>query len=996
MKHPYIFQRLTNLCFWINLKHHSRTACTLAAILLLATHNLLAQDVLISGTIKEPNGDPLPGVSIAIKGTTRGTQSDSQGAFSLNAPPNAVLVFSFIGKNTQEVSVGSQSVFNIVLEDDLKTLSEVIVVGYGTQKKQDLTGSVATVSSKDFVQGQITNPEQLVAGKIAGVQITNGGGQPGTGSTIRIRGGSSLNANNDPLYVIDGVPIDNSGVSGASNPLSFINPNDIETFTVLKDASATAIYGSRASNGVIIITTKKGKQGDALHVNFSTVTSVSNKIKNVDVLSADDFRTIVNAKGTAAQKALLGGASTNWQNEIYQTALSSDNNISLTGALKKMPFRASIGYLNQNGILKTSNLERTSASLGLSPRFLQDHLRVDINLKGTVLKNIFAEQGAIGAAVAFDPTQSVSSGSDKFGGNFEWIDPSTKLPNTLATRNPLGLLNQNRNESNVQRAIGNIVLDYRFHFLPELRANLNLGFDLSASKGWRYVPADAASNFNNGGLNTDYAQLKTNKTFEFYLNYTKDLSAISSRIDVTGGYAYQDFLRDESNANYIKKENETAPFKTQNTLVSFFSRLNYTFLNRYILTATIRRDGSSRFAPENRWGTFPSAALAWKIKDEAFLKDSRLLSDLKLRLGYGVTGQQDVGSDYPYLPRYTLGDGAALYQLGDKYYYPYRPEGYDANIKWESTTTQNIGIDYGILDGRISGSVDYYFKKTKDLLSTIPIPAASNLTNQLLTNVGNIENKGVEITINTNPIRKKDFDLSFNFNVTFNQNTITNLTKVPSETFQGILIGGISGGVGNTAQIHSVGYPTYSFYLQKQVYDETGKPLEGVYADLNGDGKSTLDDRYRYKSPASQAFLGFSSQVRYKKWNGGFTMRSNIGNYVYNNVSSNNGAYNNFTGSNGFLSNVNASVNKTQFSNNQYFSDYYVENASFVRMDNINLGYNFGAVKNSKITARVSANVQNVFVITKYTGLDPEVSGGIDNNLYPRPRVFALSLNLGY
>lgn len=981
--------------------------------LLLLTMTLLsvqtfAQDRTLTGTVKETGGTGLPGVNVVVKGTTQGTQTDVEGGFRLtNVPANATLIFSFIGKTTQEVAVGSQTTLNVTLEDDAKSLQEVVVIGYGTQRRQDLTGSITSVSSKDFQQGQITNPEQLVAGKIAGVQITSGNGAPGAGSQIRIRGGSSLNANNDPLIVIDGVPLDNSAVSGAANALSFINPNDIETFTVLKDASATAIYGSRASNGVIIITTKKGTLGNKLNVTASSLFTVSQKIKTVDVLSASQFRDLAGAQPNAATLTpLLGQASTNWQDAIYQTALSTDNNISLSGSLGFLPFRLSYGYLNQDGILKTSNLKRNSAALNLSPRFLNNHLRVDLSLKGTLLNSRFADEGAIGAAVAFDPTQPIYSGSDAYGGFFEFLEAPTgnpnapRNPNQIAPRNPLGLLELNDNRSQAFRSIGNLQLDYKFHFLPELRANLNVGYDVSSSEGSRFRPANSASVFNFKGERTEYSQDKTNKTLEFYLNYVKDLKAIRSRVDATAGYSYQDFLRSEPayptlTAEGVERVPAGVPFKTQNTLVSFFGRLNYTFNNKYLLTATLRRDGSSRFNPDNRWGTFPSAAFAWKIKEESFLKSVKGLSDLKLRLGYGVTGQQDVLNDFPYLARYTLSNQTAQYQFGNQFVLTYRPEGYDANIKWEETTTYNAGFDYGFWDGRLSGTIDYYVKETRDLLSVIPVAAGSNFTNQILTNVGSIRNRGVEFVINAAAVQQKDFNLDLNFNITYNQNEITNLTRVPDPNFQGVEIGGISGGTGNTVQVHSVGFPTFSYYVYKQVYGTDGKPLEGVYVDLNKDGKITPDDRYRYKSPQPRVFLGFSPQATYKQWNAGFVLRGSFGNYVYNNVFSNGGALQDLYNSTGYLVNRSTNVLETGFQNKQLLSDYYIQNASFVRMDNINLGYNFGSVYKG-LNVRATASVQNAFVITKYKGIDPEIANGIDNNFYPRPRVYALGLTINY
>lgn len=979
-----------------------------AVFLTLFIHtSVLAQGQTLTGVVKETDGTPLPGVTVQIKGTNRGTQTNADGTYQLtNVAPNSTLVFSFIGKTPQEVAVGSRSTVDAVLADDAKSLQEVVVVGYGTQRRKDLTGSISAISAEEFQKGNVVTPEQLITGKLAGVQITPPSGQPGGGSSIRIRGGSSLNASNDPLVVIDGLPVDNSGISGASNPLSLINPQDIETFTVLKDASAAAIYGARAANGVILITTKRGQQGDQLRINASVLGSVSVNSKLVPVLSADQFRTFVNTYGSAEQKALLGAANTNWQEEIYRPALSVDGNVSASGSYRRMPYRVSVGFLDQNGVLETSNFKRVSAAISATPRFFQDHLKVDINLKGSVINNTFADQGAIGSAIAFDPTQPVYTDNSAFGGYFEWLNGAN--PNTLAPRNPVGLLNQRSDKTTVNRSIGNVAFDYKFHFLPELRANLNLGYDLSSSSGLNFVPATAASLFNQGGQNNESSQKRTNKTLEFYLNYAKDLRAIRSRVDVTGGYSYQDFIRDNPSYPTRRADNTEfapagPPFKTQYTLLAFFGRANYTFNEKYTLTATLRRDATSRFSPENRWGWFPSAGLAWSLKDEPFLKNVTALSALKLRVGYGVTGQQDFGavlSDYPYLPRYTLSDPTAQYQFGNAYYRTLRAEGYDANIKWEETQALNAAVDYAFLDGRISGSIDVYQKKTKDLLSVIPVAAGSNLTNQLLTNVGNLENKGIEFSINTNPIRREGLNLDVNFNVTYNENKITNLTKVPTPNDPGILVGGISGGTGNNIQIHTVGFPTNAFYVYKQVYDESGKPIEGLYQDLNGDGKFTIEDRYRYQSPNPKLFLGFTSQLTYGNFSAGFVLRGNVGNYVYNNVRSSTGTRNGLLNVQGtpYLRNGSTEVLTSNFvgGGDQFFSDYYMENGSFVRLDNVNIGYDFGGLLGKKSSLRATANVQNAFVITKYKGLDPEISGGIDNNFYPRPRIFSAGVNVNF
>lgn len=975
----------------------------------LITSMSYAQVKTITGKVTDSQtGEPLPGVTIIVKGTARGTATNFNGEYSIEAEPNQVLSFSFIGYNSREFTVGAENMLNVQLEMSVENLEEVIVIGYGQVKKEDATGSVTAVSSDDFNMGAITSPQELVSGKIAGVQITTGGGAPGEGATIRIRGGSSLSASNDPLIVIDGVPVDNDGISGMRNPLSTIHPSDIETFTVLKDASATAIYGSRASNGVIIITTKKGRKGTGLQFSYNAFTSVSIKSGENDVLSPEEFRqVIIQEKGAGSDAAkLLGTANTNWQDEIFRTAFSSDHNVGLTGNIAEMPFRASVGYTNENGILKTSGMERGTATLGFNPSFFEDHLRVNLNLKGMLINNNFGNQGAIGSASSFDPTKPVFSGSSQYGGYYTWLQPNGN-PNTLAPNNPVAQLMLHRDISNVKRSIGNLQLDYRFHFLPALNATLNLGYDYSNGEGTVVDDDNASWTFSNGGgYYREYTQKKKNSLLDFYLNYAKDIEAIDSRVDVMGGYSWQHFWREnyEFARNGLSNTGNDVEIltpknwdPTESYLVSFFGRLNYTFKGRYLLTATIRQDGTSRFSPETRWGTFPSFALAWQIKDEPWMENVKSISDLKLRLGYGITGQQNIGSnDYPYMPRYTYSKDNARYQFGNTFYTTYRPEGYDANIKWEETTTYNIGLDYGFADNRITGTIDAYYRKTDDLINFIPVPAGTNLTNQILTNVGDLENRGIEFSINAIPVSKADLSWEIGFNATYNENKITKLTATDDPGYLGVFTGGISGAVGNMIQIHSVGYPANSFFVYEQVYDENHNPIEGLYVDRNGDGQITGDDRYRYKKAAPDVFMGFNSKVNWKRWDFSFNGRVNLGNYVYNNVWSAGGSLNNLYWSTGYMNNIPANALDTRFQNPQYFSDYYVKDGSFLRMDNINLGYTLKNFYNENMSVRLYLSAQNVFVITRYEGLDPEVFSGIDNNIYPRPRIFLMGVNIGF
>lgn len=957
------------------------------------------QGVALKGRVVNENGEGLPGVTVVLKGTTTGTSTDVNGNFSLTVPQaGGTLVLSFIGYTTQEVAIGNRTTINVTLSPDTKTLQEVVVVGYGTQRKSDVTGSVTSVTSEDFAKGQITTPEQLIQGKVAGVQITSNSGAPGAGSRIRIRGGASLFATNDPLIVIDGVPMDNTGVSGTANPLSFLNPNDIESFNILKDASATAIYGSRASNGVIIITTKKGAAGQKTAVNFTTQHSYSTVNETIDVLTGDEFRALLAEKGTADQQALAGTANTNWQDLIYRNAYTTDNNLSVSGAYKFLPYRVSVGYLNQDGVLKTSNFERKTLGLSLSPSFLNDHLKVNMNLKAARTNSVFANEGAIGAAIIFDPTQPVYQPDNNYGGYYQW-ELNGEF-NTLAPTNPLSLLEQRSDKGEANRTIGNIQLDYKFHFLPELRANLNVGLDKSDSEGSVVVAADFAPNTFRKRTISRYAQEKKNELFDFYLNYVKEIAGINSRIDATAGYSFQDFITDAPDFNFTDDEGnilgtpvDGVPFQAHNRLRSYFGRLNYSLLDRYVLTATVRYDGSSRFSEDNRWGTFPALAFAWRLSEEGFMKNINAVSDLKLRLGYGITGQQDIGSLFPYLPRYEMGDNTAQYQFGDTFYRTFRPAGYDANIKWEETATYNAGLDFGFVNNRITGSLDYFFKDTKDLLAEINVPAGTNLTNRLYTNVGNMETKGLEAALNFVAISNDKLTWNIGINGTYQNIEITGLSKIEDPTFEGYDVGGISGAVGNTIQKFRTGYAPYAFFVYKQVYDESGRPIEGLYADLNEDGVVNQKDRYLYKSPEPKFYTGFNTQLSYGNWDMGLVMRGSFGNYMYNNVYSNLGTHQSYSFDN-YLNNVHSNVQDTDFNRYQLFSDYYIENASFLRMDNINVGYRFGKLLNEKVGVRVNANVQNVFVITNYNGLDPEVSGGRDYTLYPRPRVFSLGLNI--
>ena len=984
----------------INLmKRHSKLLKVLFLFLAWAVTSIAyAQDVKITGVVTDAaDGSTLPGVSIAIKGTTSGTVTDIDGKFALTVNPAATLVFTFIGYQTQEVPIGAQLTINVKLASASTGLSEVVVIGYGTVKKSDATGSISVTSSKDFNKGAITTPQSLLVGKSAGVVITDAGGAPGSGATIRIRGGSSLNASNDPLIIIDGVPLDNKNVSGSSNFLSFVNPNDIESFTVLKDASATAIYGSRASNGVILITTKKGQVGSAMKFAYDGNTSIASAIKFVDVYSGDQIRQIAFDKkdlfGIESYDK-LGSQNTNWQKEIFRTAVSQDHNLSLSGAYKELPYRVSLGYTDQNGIMKNTSMKRTTASVSLDPTLFNNSLKVSLNLKGMNTDQNFGADGALGSATRMDPSQVIKDGFTASDGYYQWENYGADL----GTPNPVEQLMEADNKSNVKRVIGSLQLNYKMSFLPGLNSTLNLATDYTKSDGHNNRPFTSPSNLTPpywGKIN-DYSGKNSNNLLDFYLNYVKELG--SSKIDATVGYSWQHFKREGNSVTtgyHLAGEEaqvDKAPFITENFLVSVFGRLNYTLLDRYLLTFTIRDDGSSRFSTENRWGLFPSAAFAWKIKEESFLKNADVLSDLKLRLGWGVTGQQDIGNDYPAQATYITASPGNYYMIDGVWIPTLRPSAYDPNIKWEETTTQNIGLDFGFKKDRITGSFDVYKRVTVDLLNTVNVPSGSNFSNQLLTNVGSLENKGAELTLNLIPISKQDMYLSVGFNVGYNVNEITKLNFTDDPNYA-IYYGNAFTG---QKQITKVGYPAYSYFLNKQVYDANGKPIEGVYVDLSGEGGTVNGDnadKYIYNKPAPDYLMGLSARFTYKDFDLSASTRASIGNYVFNQVAA--GASYDQMYAIGYWNNEPTSLSETNFVKRQFTSDYFVENASFFKIDNLSAGYKFDNIVN-KLNVRVSFTVQNVLTVTKYSGIDPECQGGIDNNMYPRPRTFMLGLSLSY
>lgn len=964
--------------------------------------NTFAQQIVVKGIVKDTTGEPIIGANVIVKGTTNGTITDFDGNFLLNANKGDIIIISFIGYRSQEAQAAAS--MNIILKDDTELLDEVVVIGYGSVKKDDLSGSVVAIKAEEMNKGAVTSPQELIMGKVPGLSVSQGDGAPGAGSTIRIRGGASLNASNDPLIVIDGIPVSNDAAPGTPNALATINPNDIETFTVLKDASATAIYGSRASNGVIIIQTKKGTQ-DKIKVSYSGTFTAKDPYKRIETLDAQSFREVMQAQypeGTAQsadiQRILnvYPNQSTDWQDAIYQTGLSTDQNIGIAGKAGFMPFRISLGYNTEKGTLKTSKYERYTGAVNLSPKFFDNHLSVDINVKGTINKNRFADSGAVGAAAFFDPTKPIYDEENRYNGYWNWgIVQGAQAD--LATQNPLSLLYDRNNHGTTKRSLGNIQLDYKIHGLEDLHANLNLGYDVAKTTGRNFVNSNSVQSsldktFTGLGQGNTWNNLRRNHLLDFYMNYAKNIESIKSNFDIMAGYSWQHFYYanhditysnptedlgakegytyDENERHYIRDDHRRIPY--ENYLISFFGRLNYNFMDRYLLTATLRRDGSSRFSENNRWGLFPSAALAWTISNEPFMKATEnVLSKLKLRLGYGVTGQQEIG-DYQYITSYSFSTNPNTTYLGTTLL---KPNGYSPDLKWEQTTTYNVAIDFGFLNNRINGSIEYYQKHTKDLLNTISAAAGTNFINLITANVGKMKNKGVEANVNAIAIQSKDFTWEVGYNITWNDSKITKLTTTFNPDYQGIDAG--------TNQKHQVGEMPGTFYLYQQVYDENGKPIQNAFVDRNNDGQITEADRYlTHKSPMAKVYMGFSSQFSYKKWDLGFNLRANFGNYVYNGVASGNSTSNNYGGK-GFITNLYNGFQDTGFTllntSEQMASDYFLENASFLKMDNLTLGYSFQNLFAAKLSGRISASVQNVFTISKYSGLDPEC-GAIDSN----------------
>ncbi len=1031
---------MKNICFQM-----SRKAWLALVMVLCLSFPALAQKITVSGTVVDPTGEPLIGASVLAQGTSAGVATDLDGNYRLEVDPDGTIVVSYVGYDTQTIAVGGRTEINVTLKENSVVLQEVVAIGYGVVKKSDATGSVAMVKPDDIEAGIATSAQDLLVGAAPGVVVTTDGGNPAGGAAIRIRGGASLNASNDPLIVLDGVPLSADGFGGV-NPLTMVSPDNIESMTVLKDASATAIYGSRASNGVIIITTKKGQAGRP-QVNFSANMHVNSAAKTWDVLSASEFRKLVTEQiGTESAIAQLGNANTDWQDEILRTTVSHDYSLSVGGTADWLPYRVSASYTNNNGILKTSRMDRTTVGFNLTPKFFNGKLSVNANAKGSYIKNRNADTGAVGTALSYNPTLPVYTNytmknvGDIMYNRYTTLRDSQGKPMDNSPNNPVALLDEINNTSEVLRSNGNLQIDYALHFLPELHFNLNLGYDVAKNETKSTMaqnsPQSWRGNYYNGaGTVYNEWNLQRNTLLDFYANYRKEFEEIKSNVDAMVGYSWQrfdyqghslttfntagynndwasiyqnykyDLTIDEASKDLIGKAYNDAPtyyYKGQLNLVSFFGRINYSFDDTYLLTFTLRDDGTSRFSKDNRWGLFPSVALGWKVINMPFMEGAKeVMNDLKLRLGWGVTGQQAVGGYYPYIPVYanSTSSGVVNYPSPDgkanSWVSPLYPKAYNADLKWEETTTYNVGLDMAFLNNRITASLDWYLRDTKDLLAYVPVPAGMTTTNYMDRNIGELRNYGIEATVTAKPVVTKDFTWNTSFNIAWNRNELTELTGSATENDSYYLQAASNPASENAGalQIHKVGYPAYSYYLLEQVYDQNGDPIPNQYVDQNGDGEINDNDLVVKHSRDPKVTMAWNNTFNYKNWDLGISLRANLGNYVFNSVLA---TKSNLTSVDRYgLNNVVKAdyyFNDNSANSNLVRSDYFLENASFLRCDNITLGYTWNELLNNNLKLRLFGAVQNPFVITEYRGLDPEVFTGVDNNVYPRPVTFTLGL----
>ena len=988
MECKFIVKSKSNLQLLLNKLYMKNFKLLLIGFLLASSFNMFAQQT-VQGVVKEKkSGDTLPGVSVVVKGTTKGTETDFNGKFAIeNVKTGNVLVFRYLGFADKEIVIGTNKNLVVELEDALEQLEEIIVVGYGSTTVKDATGSVEAITAKEMTKGNIVTPENLLSGRVAGLNITTSGA-PGAGSQIRIRGGSSLNASNDPLIVIDGLPL--SGVD-----LNSINPNDIDSFSVLKDASATAIYGARGANGVIIITTKKGKTDYSLDYDYQVAFG---EIKDrVSVFDGDAFRNLI-ATRRPNDVGMLGTANTNWQNEVFQQSVSTQHNISARGQIfKRIPTRLSVNFSEIEGNILTSQFDRANVSLSMNPSFFNDHLKVSLNYTRAFVNERFADAGQVNAALRYDPTQPVYDRTSPFGGFYQHI---TRTPGGIlvdnGTRNPVAALLQNDNRSNRFRQFGNLKIDYKLHFLPEVIASVSAGFDKSVQEGSFFNPLNSPANYTDlfiGGEGS-YTNENLNENFNATLNYAKTFNKFKT--DFLVGYDYQSFNGNGDSTGNLRNPNDigfTSYANTPVVLIGFLARANITFNEKYLLTLNYRRDGTSRFGPSNRWGDFGGAAFAWRMSDEDFLKDNTVISDLKLRASYGINGQQDGIAGDLYLDRYRFGNQNSQFLFGGVPIQSTIPSE-RSNLRWEKVATVELGVDYGLFNNKISGSINAFQKNSTDLISDAPVADGSNFTNRVLQNIGDLQVNGLEFTVNADVIKKENMNWNLNFNATYLDREIKELALN-----QDVTTGGIAGGTGNFIQLFREGFAPNSFYVFKQLYDTAGKPIEGAYADLNGDGIINTQDRYLKGNPQADFTFGFQSNFNYKNFDLAFNLRASIGNYAYNNINSGLAQYD-LLQDNAVLGNIPTSVLNTNFrsTSDVIISDYYLENASFLRMDNITFGYTFNKPikKFASNSIRIWAGMQNVFTITNYSGLDPELFNGIDNTNFPRPRTFLVGANIKF
>lgn len=966
-------------------------------LFLLLPFCVLAQNTFSGSVHDKTSGQPIPGVNVNVQGTTSGTSTDLDGKFQLsNVKKGDKIVFSFIGYKSETVEFNNQKTLTVSLQEDANELKEVVVqVGYGTVKKKDATGSVVLLTAKEFNKGVTVSADNLLNGRVAGVTINAGGGAPGSGATIRIRGGASLNASNDPLIVIDGLPIENKEGTGSTSFLSSLNPSTIESISILKDASATAIYGSRASNGVILITTKKG--GKNLSIDFNSTLGIGNLIKTVDVFDAATLRNVVTAQNPSLLSR-LGTANTNWQKEIYRQTAYTDASATVRGSLfGVLPTRLTLGKTYQEGLRLTNVFKRNTVGLALNPTLFQDHLKLRLNANYSNENNRFTD-AVEGSAINFDPTQPVYDPTSKYGGFYENYNHATGALTPQTTRNPVAQLLQTDNTGFSNRLFGNFEIDYKLHFFPELRAVVNIGFDETNGQSSKYAGTNVASSGSNNnipyGTNEFSTGHRKNKLLDAYFVYNKTFDKLV--FDLTGGYSYQKFENNSFVQGNLNDPNLTGypqyKIATPVVLLGYFARTNFNYNDKYLLTVSYRRDGSSRFAKDNRFGNFPAASFAWKAKND-FFKDSETVSDLKLRVGWGITGQQDIGdATNIYLQKYVTGSGTSQYTFGTTPVAIAISSAYNDKIKWEQTTTYNAGLDYGLFNNRINGGVDVFYKVSKDLLVKGPLADGSNFSNAIFQNVGSFTTKGIEFSLNADIVKSDNFNWNINFNAAHFDRKINELIYHTV-----IRTGDNIAGTGTQAKVYQEGFAPDSFWVYKQLYDINGRPIEGAYADLNADGVINADDKYIYKNQDPKVTFGFATNLNYNNFDFSFALRSNIGNRVFNAVNASRAQYNRLsTGAD--VTNLPTSITNTGFANTSdvVLSDIYVENASFLRMDNISLGYTLPKAFNDKVSLRFSAGCQNVFVITNYSGLDPEINNGVDGAIYPRQRSFLFGTNLKF